>query len=77
MNQVTLKLNDMIFDVSVEGSISQPRKVSSTVLDEVRILASDVFLQEKLSVSQRQYWGAIRTITPEPKRGGFGERRRA
>ncbi len=57
MNQVTIRINNMEFGVSVDGTVHQPHSVSGVILDEVRLQASERFLGEKgISLEQRKYW---------------------
>jgi len=66
MQQV--KIDNDTFDVDINGAVYQPRKVPSNVLDSARLLASNLYLGEKLSKEQREYWRAVSLTMPEGKR---------
>lgn len=70
MENIEIKLGNLNFEVSVEGTVFQEKRVSGTILDEVRIIAAEQFLSRRdLNKKVRDYWAAVRTITPEGKRG--------
>lgn len=72
MNSVSIRINDLDFNVSRDGTIHQPMSVPGVILDEVRLQAADHFLADKTLGSElRGYWKDIATVTPETKRGGY------
>lgn len=76
---VTVTVNNLQFDVSVSGDISQPQRVNNVIIDEVRLAAAEHFLALRtvdlqglgLTKAQKEYWSAVRTVTPVEKRGKF------
>lgn len=60
MDQVEIKINGLEFTVKLDGTILQPCRVSTTFLDDVRIVAAHQFLANKgLTKADREYWKAI------------------
>ena len=73
-NAVEVKIGNDTFDVELDGTVFQPRRVSSTLLDEVRVIAADSFLGRRvLTKGQRDYWAKVRTVSPEHKRFATGK----
>jgi len=66
MQQV--KIDNDTFDVAITGAVYQPRKVTSAVLCNARLLASNHYLSQPLSKEQREYWKAVSLTMPEGKR---------
>lgn len=67
----TVTIQNDTFDVDISGTVHQPRSVSPTVLDDVRVLAGQLFLADRkrpLTEPQRQYWTGVCKINPPNER---------
>jgi hypothetical protein len=65
---VTVKQDGEEFEVSVDGTIAQPRSFSPATLDEVRIAAGQVYLRQALDATQRRYWSGVTSINTPNER---------
>ncbi len=63
-----IPVDNLKFEVSVNGDIRQEQKVSSNILDNIRLQASNSFLREAkaLTHNQREYWKCVARVT-DPK----------
>ena len=68
---VQVQIDNDTFEVGINGTVYQPRRVSSTVLDEVRLIASKEYLAERksLTASQALYWTRVCRISMVHERG--------
>ncbi len=65
----TIKLGNDEFGVDIDGTVHQPRRVSPTDLDNVRVFAAQEYLSDRsLTRDQRRYWSAVALISPPHQR---------
>lgn len=70
---LTIKIENDTFQVGINGEVFQPRRVSSTVIDNVRYLASQEYLlpvnRKHLSAAQAKHWARVNQVSMAHERG--------